>query len=185
MSKTERRIQRSRAGLLVVDLQERLSPAIFENKRAVENCMRLIRATAVLNRPIFVTEQYPKGLGRTLAGIAAAVPNFAPMEKVTFSACGAEGLMARLQAASVSDVILCGIETHVCVSQTCLDLLDSNYRVFVVADAISSRTHENHLLGVERMRAAGAVLVSTEMIIFELLERAGTDEFKRILPLVK
>src|SRR5690348_6510672 len=185
MNKTERRVRRSRAGLLVVDLQERLVPAIFENKRVVENCMRLIGATAVLKRPMYVTEQYPKGLGRTLAGVAAAVPNFAPLEKVAFSACGAEGLIARLEAASVSDVILCGVETHVCVSQTCLDLLEADYRVFVVDDAMSSRTKENHLIGMQRMRAAGAVIVSTEMIIFELLERAGTDEFKKILPLVK
>lgn len=169
----------------MVDLQERLVPAIFENKRVVENCMRLIEAAVALNRPTFVTEQYPKGLGHTLAGIAAAVPNLAPIEKVAFSACGAEGLIARLQAASVSDIILCGVETHVCVSQTSLDLLDADYRVFVVEDAISSRTRENHSMGVERMRATGAVLVSTEMIIFELLERAGTDEFRKILPLVK
>jgi nicotinamidase-related amidase len=90
-----------------------------------------------------------------------------------------------LRAKGVKDVILCGIEAHVCVSQTCLDLLDQGFRVFVVADAVSSRTPENHRLGVERMRDAGAIVVSTEMILFELLERAGTEEFKQVLALVK
>jgi nicotinamidase-related amidase len=179
------KIQRAKAGLLIVDIQERLVPAIFENQRVVENSLRLIQAAGILNRPILATEQYRKGLGPTVATIAAAIANFAPLQKISFSACGAESLLAGLHAASVSHVILCGIETHVCVCQTCLDLLDADYRVFVVADAVSSRTRENHLIGLERMRAAGAVIVSTEMIIFELLERAGTDEFKRILPLVK
>ncbi len=169
----------------MVDVQERLLPAIFEKERVVENAVRLIRGAAVLRVPVFATEQYRKGLGPTVAEVAAAIPGFAPTEKVAFSACGAGGFVPALRKRKVSEVILCGIEAHVCVTQTCLDMLDEGFRVFVVADAVSSRTPENYRLGIERMRAAGAAVVSTEMVLFELLEQAGTAEFKQILALVK
>jgi len=179
------RIRRATAALVVVDIQERLLPAIFEKERVVQNALRLIQGAAALQVPVLVTEQYRKGIGPTVPEVAAAVPGFAPMEKLAFSACGAEGFVEALRASNRQDVVLCGIEAHVCVCQTCLDLVDQGFRVFVVADAISSRTAENHRLALDRMAAADAVIVSTEMILFELLERAGTDEFKRILPLVK
>jgi nicotinamidase-related amidase len=179
------RLMRPRAGLVVVDIQERLLPAIFEKERVVENAVRLIRGAAALQVPILATEQYRKGLGPTVPKVATAIADFAPLEKLAFSACGADGFLSALKARKVSDAILCGIEAHVCVSQTCLELLEKRFRVFVVADAISSRTPENYRLGVERMRAAGAVIVSTEMVLFELLGQAGTAEFKRVLELVR
>jgi nicotinamidase-related amidase len=185
MQKKSLRLTRAKAGLVVVDVQERLLPAIFEQQRVVQNSVRLIQGAAILQVPTFATEQYRKGLGPTVPEVAAVVPGFAPIEKVAFSACGATGFIPALQAQEVSEVILCGIEAHVCVSQTCLDLLDQGFRVFVVADAVSSRTPENYRFGVDRMRAAGAVIVSTEMALFELLEEAGTAEFKQILALVK
>jgi len=185
MQKTSLRLTRTKAGLAVVDVQERLLPAIFEQQRVVQNTVRLIQGAGVLQIPIFATEQYRKGLGATVPEIAGAIPGFAPMEKLAFSACGAAGFIPALKQKNVSEVLLCGIEAHVCISQTCLDLLDEGFRVFVVADAVSSRTPENYRFGLDRMRAAGAVLVSTEMVLFELLERAGTDEFKQILNLVK
>jgi nicotinamidase-related amidase len=179
------RIRRSMAALAVVDLQERLLPAIWEKELVVQNALRLIHGATALKLPIRVTEQYRKGIGPTVPPVAAAIPGFAPFEKLAFSACGADGFLDGLRAGGVGDVILCGIEAHVCVCQTCLDLVASGFRPFVVADAVSSRTAENRRLGVERMREAGAVVVSTEMILFELLERAGTEEFKQILALVK
>ncbi len=185
MRKTRLHIQRATAGLVVVDIQERLLPSIFEKGRVVQNSVRLIKGAAILGLPVLATEQYRKGLGATVPEIAGAFAAFAPMEKVSFSGCGAEGFVAGLKAKRVSDAILCGIETHVCVSQTCLDLLEEGFRVFVAADAVSSRTPENYRIGIERMKDAGAVIVSTEMVLFELLERAGTEEFKQILPLVK
>jgi len=185
MNTTSHRIARDKAGLVVVDIQERLLPAIHEKERVVANAVRLVKGAAIMRLPVFVTEQYRKGIGATVSEVAAAVPDFAPMEKMTFSSCGAETFVAALEAKGIRDVILCGIEAHVCVTQTCLDLLAGNFRAFVAADAISSRTAENHRIAVERMRDAGAVIVSTEMILFELLGRAGTDEFKRFLPLVK
>ncbi|MBM3889703.1 MAG: hydrolase [Verrucomicrobia bacterium] len=185
MSNISHRIARQKAGLVVVDIQEKLIPAIHEHQRVIANTVRLIKGAAIMRLPVFVTEQYPMGLGPTVSDVAAAIPGFAPMEKLDFSSCGAEGFVAALEAKGVSDVILCGIEAHVCVTQTCLDLLDKGLRPFVVADAISSRTAENHRIAVERMRDAGAVIVSTEMILFELLGRAGTEEFKKVLPLVR
>ena len=180
-----RRIERTKAGLLVVDIQERLLPAIFEKERVVQNALRLIKSAGILKLPIWVTEQYRKGIGPTLPEVAAAVPKFAPVEKLTFSSCGADGLVEQMRSQAVTDVVVCGIEAHVCVTQTCLELIDLGFTPFVVADAVSSRTQENYRLGIERMHDAGAVVVSTEMIIFELLGRAGGDEFKQILPLVK
>ncbi len=180
-----RRIIRNSAALLVVDIQERLFPAIFEKERVLENALRLAKGAAIMHLPVVVTEQYRKGLGATLPELATAVPGFAPIEKLAFSSCGAGGLMPALQAKQIQDVVVCGIEAHVCVSQTCLDLLDAGLRPFLVADGTSSRTRENYEIGVERARAAGAVIVSTEMILFELLQQAGTAEFKQVLPLVK
>ena len=170
---------------MVVDIQERLLPAMFEKERVVQNAVRLIKGAAALGLPVLATEQYRKGLGATVANVAAVIPGFAPVEKLSFSACGAGAFTAGLKAARISDAILCGIEAHVCVTQTCLDLLDQEVRVFVAADAVSSRTAENYRLGLERMRTAGAVIASTEMMLFELLGEAGTAEFKQILELVK
>jgi nicotinamidase-related amidase len=185
MKTPSRRLARSKAVLVVVDVQARLLPAIFEKERVVQNAVRLIKGATILGVPVLATEQYRKGLGPTVAEVAAAIPGFAPLEKVAFSACGAGGFSAALKATRASDAILCGIEAHVCVTQTCLDLLDQGMRVFVPADAVSSRTQENSRLGVERMAAAGAVIASTEMMLFELLGEAGTAEFKQVLELVK
>ena len=185
MQKKSLRLTRAKAGLVIVDVQERLLPAIFEHQRVVQNAVRLIQGAAILQVPIFATEQYRKGLGPTVPEVAAAIPGFAPMDKLAFSACGAAGFIPAFKKKKVSEAILCGIEAHVCVSQTCLDLLDKGLRVFVAADAVSSRTPENYRVGLDRMRAAGAVIVSTEMVLFELLEQAGSAEFKQILSLVK
>ena len=179
------KIVRAKAALVVIDIQERLLPMIFEGERVVRNTVRLIKGARVLGIPILVTEQYKKGLGATTAAVAAEIEGLTQMEKVAFSACGAAGFEKALKAKKISDVILCGIEAHVCVSQTCLDLLDRGLRVFLVVDAMSSRTTDNHFIAVERMRDAGGVVVSTEMVLFELLEKAGTEEFKQVLALVK
>ncbi len=168
-----------------MDIQERLLPAICENEPLVDNVVRLIKGACILGVPLFATEQYRKGLGPTVPEVASAIAGFAPMEKVAFSACGAPGFLAALEERKVSQAILCGMETHVCVMQTCVDLLARGLSVFVAADAVSSRTPENRRIGLERMRDAGAVIVSTEMALFELLEQAGTEEFKKILALVK
>lgn len=185
MIKTGRRLSPAHSGLLVIDFQERLLPAMSEPQRVAQNAARLIQGAALLNLPIWVTEQYRKGLGPTVPEIASLINGFSPFQKLDFSACGAAGWLDALRARQVTDVLLCGIEAHVCVSQTALDLLDEGFRVFVAADAISSRTPENHRIGTERMRDAGAVIVSTEMALLEWLQRAGTEQFKKLLPLIK
>ena len=179
------RLERAKTGLVVVDIQERLLPQIFEKERLVANTALLVKGVAALGLPILVTEQYRKGLGATDRVVAGAIPEFAPLEKVTFSACGATGFKSVLQTKKIRDVLLCGMETHVCVLQTCLDLLKDGFKVFVVADAVSSRTEQNRRLALERMRDAGATIVSIEMALFELLERAGTEEFKEVLVLMR
>ena len=179
------RLRRSATGLMVVDIQERLLPAIWQREQVVTNGVRLINGAAALGLPVLATEQYRKGLGPTVPKVAQAIIGFSPLEKLTFSAGGAPGFFAVLAHQKISQVLLCGIETHVCVLQSALDLLDQGVQVFVPADAVSSRTPQNHQLGLERMAKAGAVVVSTEMALFELVETAAAREFKEILALVK
>lgn len=185
MNVISNRIARNKAGLVVVDIQERLLPAIHERERVVANAARLVKGAAIMRLPIFVTEHYRKGIGPTAPEVAAAVPDFAPIEKITFNSCDTEGFVDALEAKGVRDIVLCGIEAHVCVTQTCLGLLAQGFNVYVATDAISSRTPENHQIAVGRMRDAGAVIASTEMMLFELLGCGGTDEFKQILSLVR
>ena len=185
MSLESWRLRRSATGLLVVDIQERLLPAKFERERVVAEAIRLIRGARVLGLPVFATEQYRKGLGATVPEVAEAIAAFAPFEKLTFSAGGLPELLNALRAQGTTDVLICGIEAHVCVCQTALDLHKAGFRPFVVADAVSSRTAGNWRLSLDRMRQAGVTIVSTEMVLFELLERAGTEEFKAILALVR
>ena len=154
-------------------------------EQVVAESLRLIRGAGVLGLPVFATEQYRRGLGATVPEVAEAIPGFAPFEKLTFSAWGQPALPDALRARGITDVLICGIEAHVCVCQTALDLRAAGLRPFVVADATSSRTVENWRLGLERMRQAGTTIVSAEMALFELLERAGTEEFKAILALVR
>lgn len=180
-----RTIDRNHAALLVVDVQEKLFPAMREQERLLQNSLCLVQGVAILGLPIFVTEQYRRGLGATLPQLADVIPDFAPMEKLSFSACGDTVLLEALRTRQITDVLICGIEAHVCVTQSCLGLLDHGFNAYVVADAVSSRTAENRQSGIERMRHAGAGILSTEMALFELMERAGTPEFKRILQLIK
>lgn len=185
MPENSHRLQRAQTGLLVVDIQERLLPAIYRKEQIARNASRLAQGAASLGIPILATEQYRKGLGPTIPEVAGAIPGFAPIEKLAFSACGAAGFLDDLRGRGLKDIIVCGMECHVCVCQTCLDLLDHGFRPFVVADAVSSRTPQNHRMGLDRMQSSGVIIVSLEMALFELLERAGTDEFKRVLSLIK
>jgi nicotinamidase-related amidase len=177
------RLDRARAALLLVDFQERLMPAMHDAERVLANSVRLARGAALLGLPVTVTEQYPKGLGRTVPALAETLAGAATFEKVTFSAGGAAGLIERLR--SREQVLLAGIESHVCVCQTGLDLLAAGVETFLVADAVSSRTPDTARCGVDRLRAAGAVVVSTEMALYELLDSAAAPEFKAVQALVK
>jgi len=184
-SKRQELCPREDSLLLVVDVQERLLPHIFEKERVLENCRRLIQTANVLGVPILLTEQYPQGIGRTVKEITDLLPGAEPIEKVSFSCCGDPAFLERLAALGKRTVIVCGIEAHVCITQTTLELLAGGYFPYVVGDAISSRTRENWEAGVARMQQAGATLGSTEMVAFELLRRAATDEFRQILSLFR
>lgn len=179
------RIDRSSACLLLVDIQERLLPAMARSQRIQDRATLAARAASILGLPVFATEQYRKGLGPTIPDLAAAIPSFAPVEKLDFSAWRVSALQEQIAASGRKQILLSGIECHVCVLQSCLDLIASGCQVFVLQDATGSRSEADWQLGIDRMRSAGAVIVSTEMAIFELLGRAGTPEFKTILGLIK
>lgn len=186
-------IRRDDALLLIVDIQEKLAPAIFESDQVVRNSVRLIQGARQLAVPVFVSEQYVKGLGPSLAAIreAATAPMAPPavdgcfFEKTHFSCAAEPGVLALLRATGKRQIVLTGTEAHVCVLQTALGLFAAGFEVYLVADAASSRTPENRALALERLRAAGVRIVSTEMVLFEWLERAATDTFRAMLPLIK
>ncbi len=174
-----------RSVLIVVDVQERLMPAVADGERVVGNVAVLQKAAAALSVPVLLTEQYPKGLGPTVAAVREAVPPDSVFEKITFSSAGAPAFMDRLGALKRPQVVLAGAEAHVCVLQTALALTAAGYAVFLVADATASRVPANVELAVARMRAAGVTIVSTEMVVFEWLERAGTPTFKSLIGVIK
>ena len=168
--------------LLVIDLQEKLLPAIFEKERVVANVARLLHLGRILNLKTVPTTQYSRGLGPTVEEIASLLPQ-APLDKTSFGCCGDERIARALEGSSA--LLVAGIETHICVAQTVLGALAAGYCVHVAADATSSRTPSNMQAGIERMREAGAVISSTEMAIYELLRRSDRDEFKQMLPYLK
>jgi nicotinamidase-related amidase len=178
--------------LIVIDIQEKLLPPIFEKERLVKNSQLLIRTAGILNIPVIATTQYAKGLGDTVADVKSLLPESA-IDKQMFSCFGSDTFCSVLRGVphvspSLRDVgrrntvLLCGMESHICVMQSALAGLREGYLVHVASDAVSSRTEWNWKVGLERMRAAGAVISSTEMMIYELVRSSGTDAFKRVLP---
>ncbi len=178
-------LDKENALLVIVDIQERLAVVMSERQKVVANCLHLIEAAKLLSIPILLTEQYPKGLGPTVVEIEKALPSYDPLEKITFSCCKDPRFLNRLSSIGRKKVILCGMETHVCVLQTCIGLLQEGYDVHVVEDAVCSRTKENFMTGIEFMRDAGAVITCAETVLFQLLEKAGTEEFKTISRRIK
>lgn len=178
-------LKRDESLLVIVDIQERLAVAMSEKEKVIANTQHLIEASKMLKLPLLVTEQYPKGLGPTMEEIKDALTEYAPIEKVTFSCCGESSFLNAVSATGRRQIILVGMETHVCVLQTCLDLLQAGYIVHVVSDAVCSRSAENYRTALEYMRDAGAVITCTETVLFQLLERAGSEEFKAISKRIK
>ena len=182
------RLDRNDAVLVVIDVQERLMPVIHDRFEVEKNIERLIRGAHVLGVPAIVTEQYVRGLGTTVEPLRNALEEtsgYRPIEKQCFSAQGCAAFAAQLAALDRRQVLLSGVETHVCVYQTARDLLSEGRELWVVADAVSSRAPRNRDLGLQRMTSDGARLSSTEMALFELLGVAGTEEFRAISKLVK
>jgi nicotinamidase-related amidase len=178
-------ISKDKTALLIVDIQERLVPAMPEGPRVIANCLHLIELAKMYNMPVLVTEQYPKGLGHTVAEIKDALPDYDPAEKTSFSCCGDDNFFTRLRETGRRNILITGMEAHVCVLQTCLDLLAADYNVHLIKDAVCSRSADNLEIGTELMRDAGAVITCTETVLFQLLKKAGTEEFKVISKRIK
>lgn len=171
--------------LIVIDVQNKLARAMHEKNMLHENLQKLIKGMQVLGIPIVLTEQNPEGLGPTIPEIANLLSNVQPIPKLCFSCCDDKRFVQKLQALNRKQVLIAGIETHVCVYQTAIALLSLGYEVQIVADAVSSRTAGNKEIGLEKMRGEGAKLTTTETALFELLKVAEGAKFREILKIVK
>lgn len=179
-------LNRAAAMLCIIDIQERLAAAMAEREAVIEAARRLVVAARRLQVPIVLTEQYPRGIGPTEPALVEALQDdYRPVEKLHFSCCREAPFEAAVEGAGRRQVILCGMETHVCVLATCLELLHAGFQVHVVADAVCSRDAAHKELALAQMAQAGAVVTCVEAAVYQLLERAGTPEFKDLLPLFK
>lgn len=178
-------LETTKTALLVIDYQPKLLPKIFNCDEIVPQAIKLIRFAREVGLVTLATEQYPNGLGSTTEQIARELGGVAPLPKTSFGCFGDPGFLEVLKAAGCTQLLVTGIETHVCVMQTVLAALTQDYEAFVVRDAVGSRRESDHEAGLARMAKAGAELVTTEMAIFELLRDAATPEFKRVLPMLK
>jgi nicotinamidase-related amidase len=170
---------------LIIDIQERLFPAMHEKETLLKNCQILIQGLTELKIPLLVTQQYTKGLGETVSEIKSIISDFSFVEKRDFSCCDEPVAMQKLNETGTRNIIICGIESHVCVLQTAVDLKESGFNPIVVMDCVSSRTKENIEMARERFRYEGIMMTSYESILFELTCSSSAYEFKGISKLVK
>ena len=181
------RLDADQAMLLVIDVQTSLLPSIVDHEEVVFEIQQLLRGARIFDLPVLATEQYPRAIGPTVPRLAELLAGFDEpvIEKDTFSACGADRVRTALRRIDRPQVILCGIEAHVCVLQTALDLVSMDHRVYVCADAVGSRRRLDCKWSLRRMQQAGAVVTTTESVLFEVCERCGTARFKQLLELIK
>jgi nicotinamidase-related amidase len=182
-----RPLQVEQCALVVVDIQQKLLPPIFNKEALVKNSQLLIRLAKILGVPVMVTTQYSKGLGGTVPEIASLLTHVTAIDKLEFSCFGSDQFRSHLKAlpGSRNTVLLCGMEAHICVMQTALGALNEGYLVHVASDAVGARAESNWKIGLGRMKSAGAVISSTEMMMYELLRCSGTPAFKELLPYLK
>ncbi|WP_029008053.1 isochorismatase family protein [Azospirillum halopraeferens] len=174
-----------RSVLLLIDIQEKLAPAVSGADAVVRNAGILLDAAAAVAVPVLASEHYPKGIGVTVSALRERLAPESVFEKIHFSCCGEAGFLDRLDATGRDQIVIMGTEAHVCVLQTALALAGQGRNVFLVADAVGSRDPRNAELAVARMRAAGITIVSTEMVVFEWAQRGGTPVFKSLLSLIR
>ena len=172
-------------GLVVVDVQEKFAPVIPDFGDIVKSIVALVKGFQEFGLPVIVTEQYPGGLGKTVAQISDCFAALDPVEKTSFSAMQDKGFTNRLEETEADAFIVCGIEAHICVHQTVCDMIHKGYRVWIPWDAVGSREPRNRSLAIGRMEKAGALPTSVEMFLFEMTMNAGTDSFKKIQALIK
>jgi nicotinamidase-related amidase len=178
-------LKKEHTGIVVVDIQVKLMAVMRRKEVVIENIKRLLSLSKLYNLPVVLTEQYPRMMGSTMPEISEALTASEPIEKMDFNCCAVEDFNERLESTGLRNIILSGVETHVCILQTCLSLLDRGYVVHVPQDGVDSRTEENWHVGLELMRQAGAVITSTETVVFQFLKKAGTGEFKEMLKIIK
>lgn len=182
-----RPLEAAQCALVVIDIQEKLLPPIFQKEQLVRNAQLLIRAAGILKIPALVSTQYAKGLGATVPEVASLLPGTEAIDKTPFSCFGSDMFCSAIKRlpGQLTTLLLCGMESHICVAQTALAALREGYLVHVASDAVSSRTEWNWKIGLDRMRAAGAVISSTEMMIYELMRASSSTAFKELLPHLK
>ncbi|MBP8605755.1 MAG: hydrolase [Phycisphaerae bacterium] len=171
--------------LILIDIQEKLLRVMHNPEQVVKNCSILIQAAKALGIPIIWCQQAPSALGPTVNELASLLGDFTPIDKTSFSCAGNKNFLDALDALGIQTAVLCGIETHVCVFQTATDLIQKGLYIHVIADATSARTLENKQIGLDRMKSAGAVISSTEMLLFELLGDSKHEKFRELSKLVK
>jgi nicotinamidase-related amidase len=182
-----RPLEAERCALVVVDIQQKLLPPIFNKETLVKNSQLLVRLAKILSIPVMPTTQYSKGLGSIVPEIASLLTDVPAVDKLEFSCFGSDQFRSGLKSlpGNRNTVLLCGMEAHICVMQTALGALNEGYLVHVASDAVGSRAEWNWTIGLDRMKAAGAVISSTEMMMYELLRCSGTPQFKELLPYLK
>ena len=185
MKRFSKLLKPEQTALLIIDIQERILPVINNHPLVVENTLKLIKGFKILGLPIYFTEQYPKGLGSTTRQIIEELGDLKPFDKMSFSCSGAGELFDEFKMKNISQIVICGIEAHVCVQQTVLDLIENKFQINLASDAVSSRKEMDYRTALERMRNHGAEITSTESNLFELLNVCGTPQFKEISKLVK
>lgn len=178
-------LRRDQAVLVLVDVQDRLHAEMAGRDEVASRLVKLAEAAKVLSVPVIVTEHAVKAFGPTIEPVRAALASYAPVHKLVFSCFGSDEFRSKLESLGRTQVVVAGYETHVCVCQTALDARAAGYQVHLVRDATSSRTAADGAVGVEKMSGAGVLPATAETVIFELLERAGTDDFRALLPVIK
>ena len=182
-----RPLDAEQCALVVIDIQQRLLPPILQKEQLIRNAQLLIRAAGILKIPALISTQYAKGLGETVPEVASLLSGTLPVDKTLFSCFGSDAFCSLLKRlpGQRNTLLLCGMESHICVMQTALGALREGYLVHIASDAVSSRTEWNWKVGLDRMRAAGAIISSTEMMIYELMRSSSSAAFKELLPHLK
>ncbi|HEX7897389.1 MAG TPA: isochorismatase family protein [Planctomycetota bacterium] len=180
-----RLLRREDAALVLVDLQDRLHREVVRKDAVAAAATKLAAAAKILGVPVVLAEHAAKAFGSTIEPVRNALASYAPVHKMVFSCFGSEEFRSKLAALGRKQILAAGFETHICLCQTALDALDAGYQVHVARDASSARSEESHAAGLEKMAGAGVIPATAESAIYELLGRAGTDEFRAILPLIK
>jgi len=178
-------IDRENTGLLVVDVQEKLMQVMGRKQRVIDNIIKLLHLSKLFNLPVILTEHYLKWLGPTLPEIIESLSTYEPIQKLHFNCCDVDTFNKRLESRGFKNIIVTGVESHICIFQTCVSILEKGYQVHVPQDAVDSRTDENWRVGLGLIKKAGAFITSTETVIYQILKKAGTKEFKKMLKVIR